>query len=200
MTATAHREAGFTLVELLVSLALLALMVSYAVSAISTLRHLNRVSGETAAQDEVDAVQRYLRQDIGDLRVVFETGESGNQTLMFDGKPQALTFIGNSDGTRETGGLNQVRMSLSETGELNAERQLLQSQVVGPINRVVLLRDVTSLQFSYAGRAKNNDEIVWQENWPKGNVLPIALRIAVEFESRGSRHWPEILVVVRAAR
>ena len=200
MKPVTYSEDGFTLVELLVSLALLALMVTYAVSSISTLRQLNRISGEAAAQDEVDAVQRYLRHDIGDLRVVFETGESGNHTLMFDGTSQALSFIGSSDGTRETGGLYQVRVSLNETGELTAERQLLQSQLVGPINRVVLLRDVKSLRLSYAGRANDESKIVWQENWPKGNVLPVALRIAVEFEPTESRHWSETLVQVRTAR
>ncbi len=193
-------EDGFTLVELLVSLALLALMVTYAVSSISTLRQLNRISGMAAAQDEVDAVQRYLRQDIGDLRVMFETGQNGDQTLIFDGAMQSLTFIGGSDGTRETGGLYQVRIYLNDTGSLIAERQLQQTQPVGPVNSVVLLREVSALRFTYAGPPGHGGMTTWLENWPKGNVLPDAVRIEVQFKPEDSRRWPEALVLVRAAR
>ena len=200
MKPEASRENGFALVELLVSLALLALMVTYTVSSIFTLRQLNRISEQAAAQDEVDAVTRYLRQDIGDLRLMFETRQNGAQTLIFEGAPHSLTFIGSSDGARETGGLHQVRMYLNDAGNLIAERQLLQTQPVGPINSVVLLRHVGSLQFAYTGPAGLRSRTGWLESWPRGNASPVALRIVVEFKPGDSRRWPGTLVPIRAAR
>ena len=193
-------EAGFTLVELLVSLTLLALMMTYAVTAFSTLRQMNRISDQAAAQDEADAARAYLSQEIADLRVLFEAQENGAQTLVFSGEPHALLYIAGSDGTRETGGLIQVRLQLNANAELIAERQLMQTEPVGPVIPVILLRHVASLDFAYAGLADAGGKLNWQDTWPAGNALPAAVRIAVEFAAGDSRHWPESLVLVRTAR
>ena len=196
----ASGEAGFTLVELLVSLSLLALMMTYAVNAFSTLRQMNRISDQAAAQEEADAARAYLSQEIADLRVLFEAEDNGAQTLVFGGEPHSLLYIASSDGTRETGGLIQVRLALNAGAELIAERQLMQTEPVGPVIRVILLRQVASLDFAYAGLADAGGELTWQDTWPKGNALPAAVRIAVGFAAGDSRRWPESLLLVRTAR
>ena len=196
----ASGEAGFSLVELLVSLTLLALMMTYAVTAFSTLRQMNRISGQAAAQDEVDAARAYISAEIADLRVMFEAEANGAQTLVFGGDPHALLYIASSDGARETGGLIQVRLQLNGNAELIAERQLMQTEPVGPVIPVILLHHVASLGFAYAGLADAGGELTWQDTWPKGNALPAAVRIEIGFAADDSRRWPESLVLVRTAR
>ena len=101
-------EAGFTLVELLVSLALLALMMTYAVFGLLDLAANEPHHRSGRGQDEADAARAYLAQEIADLRVLFEAEDDGSQTLVFDGEPHALRYIASSDGARETGGLYQA--------------------------------------------------------------------------------------------
>lgn len=193
-------EDGFTLVELLVSLALLALMITYALTAFSTLRQLNRIAGYAAAQDEVDSALRHLRQDIGDARVLFETQTDGSQILIFDGDEGHLRYIASSDGTRETGGLYQVYLFRNEQSELIAERQLVHAAPEGPLTSVVLLRGIASLEFAYAEAARSGSNIVWQNKWTSRNALPASVRMTIGFAPDDRRRWPEAIVLVRAAR
>jgi prepilin-type N-terminal cleavage/methylation domain-containing protein len=199
MSRRSAAEDGFTLVELLVSLALLALMVAYAFSALSMLRDLNRIADRSEAQAEVDAAARHMREAIADARVMFKTDQEGVQILMFDGKPDSIEFIGSSNGERETGGLYRIRFFMNDQHELIAERTLQQMTSVGPVNRIILVSPVNSLRFSYRSSREDSYES-WSGSWPSGNTLPSAVEIAVENVNGDMWDWPRTIVRVRATQ
>ncbi len=200
MSATVRGEDGFTLVELLISLALLSLMTAYAISAFGMLRDMNGIAARAAAQQDVDAAVRHMRESLGDVRVQFIVDEEdGDQHLLFEGAADSVRFVTVSNGERETGGLYAVRYVLDETGDLVSERTLLQSRPWNQANRVVLLRGVTSVLFGYVAEGDPGGEAGTQANWDNERILPRAVTVSVGFKANDSRIWPETWVRLGAA-
>jgi general secretion pathway protein J len=182
---------GFTLVELLVSMALLSLLALYAVQAFSTLRQLRRVAADISAQTEVDLVASYLRDELADIRpfVLSENGVAPK--LLFEGKQNSLTYVKASNGERETGGLYLVTVSVDADGVLKSRRRIIHSKVNVTANEVVLLRGVEKIQFSYFARG---DALKDRTNWNIDNLLPKEILVDITFAKTDERQWPSTRV------
>ena len=188
---------GFTLVELLVSLALLSLMAIYAIQAFSTLRNMNRVEAEMAAQMEVDAVARHLRGELEETSAVFLPDGSAKPKLLFVGKSTTLTYIATSNGEREVGGLYLVNLALDADGTLKSSRQLIQVKISEHVIEVVLLRGIQSIQFTYFDNGPPQQAM---PEWSAGTQLPKTIEISVTFAERDKRHWPKTLIGLQSAK
>jgi general secretion pathway protein J len=197
MTPSPRRDSGFTLVELLVSLALLSLMTVYALKAFYSLRDFDRVADRIAAQAEVEAVASHLREAVADARAVFASDASDAPRLLFKGSGEVLQFVAASDGSRETGGLIEVSYGLDSDGTLFSERHILRAAATSPANRVILLRGVTDLSFRYwNGAATGEGETA--DAWPENDRLPDAIEVRVTFADSDLRRWPPTLVRLAA--
>ncbi len=196
MTPPQRHDEGFTLVELLVSLALLSLMTIYALNAFASLRDINRIVDRTATQTEVEAVARHFRETIADIRPVFVMDENNAPKFLFKGSPDALEFVSASNGDRETGGLYLVRYSVDAEGALLAERRLLRDRQDTDANKVVLLRDVESLSLKY----HDSEATDAFDSWQQKNSLPLAIEVAVTFKNGNPRKWQPALISLRTAR
>lgn len=193
----ARAKDGFTLVELLVSLALLSLMAIYAIQAFSTLRSMNQVQINLAAQMEVEAVARHLRGELQETVAVFLPGGLTTPKLLFVGKPATLTYVATSNGEREVGGLYVVNLALDSDGVLKSRRQLIQAEVLEHVDEIVLLRGVRSVQFAYFPNGSQPQSV---PEWPADNQLPNAIDIFLTFDERDRRHWPSTLVKLQTSQ
>ena len=194
MTLLQRHDDGFTLVELLVSLALLSLMTIHALNAFSSLRDINRVMDRIGSQMEVEAVARHFRETIADVRPVFVMDENNVPKLLFNGSRDSLEFASASNGERETGGLYLVRYSVDAEGTLLVERRILRDRQSTETNKVVLLRDVEEISFKYL----DSDDAF--DTWQQKESLPSAIEVDVTFNSRSLRKWQPALISLRTAR
>jgi general secretion pathway protein J len=181
---SARRDAGFTLVELLVSLALLSLMAIYAVNAIASLRDISRVTAGISQQIEVDLVLRHFRETLADVRPVFQFDETNSSEPYFSGKANSIEFIAVADGTREIGGLYHLRYEVDDDANLVVERRLLQGKILGAVRRVILLTGVKSAHFEYVAQ-----DHVKLETWMKQQRLPVAVVVEIVFVDGDKRVW-----------
>ena len=189
------QQDGFTLVELLVSMALLSLMAIYTVQALSMLHNMNRVEADVAARMEVDAVLRHLRSELSDIRAVFLQSDSANGKLAFEGGPGSLTYVAASNGEREVGGLYLVKLSLDGDGTLKSSRRLFSKTPSERVNEVILLRGVKAINFTY--RKPNQAEP--QNQWGIENQLPLAIGVKIQFGENDKRHEAQVLIKVETA-
>jgi general secretion pathway protein J len=188
-------NAGFTLVEMLVSLALLAVMTVYALSALFSLRVFNRVAERVSIQSEVDASARHLREAIGGMRPVFAMGQDNEPALVFHGRSNSIEFVSASNGTRETGGLYQTRYRVDSNGALISERTIFRDGPVGAPNVVKLIGGVIGMDIKYHG--KPHDSAV--DDWTPKDTLPNAVEIMLKFKSEDDRDWTPLIVPVWTA-
>lgn len=196
-------EAGFTLAELLVALALLALMSMALLSALQSSRHMARLTDRLEQDSSLDNVVTHLRRTIEAVRVVFHTRREGAPTLAFAGAPEALELATVADGRLEMGGLYLVRYGLGREGEFVTDRRLYRPDLAGSEDQdgdtVTLLEGVTSLEFRYFGSPAPDAEPEWLDRWLRADALPRAIEVRVEFAAGDRRTWAPLKVLVPAA-
>lgn len=194
-------ESGFTLVELLVSLALMAMMSAYAVGALRTFGAMERVSNGFEQQAEVDAAQRNLRQLIGDARLVYRTDENGLPNAIFSGRPDTLRLLSILNDRLERGGLYVLDFGLdADNQRLEMRRRLYRPSGDGGVRSVAILEGVERVGWRYCGMPCNeNDPERWPDTWEPPDRLPSRVALEIEFTD-DRRKWPTLRVPIVSAQ
>ncbi|HYE00373.1 MAG TPA: prepilin-type N-terminal cleavage/methylation domain-containing protein [Alphaproteobacteria bacterium] len=180
---------GFTLVELLMVLALLALAVSAALAAIGGgQRALAARLARPLGVGEVAAVQDSLRRDIARALPV----------VRFARETRLGTFVGAPDGLRlhiaepALGGTAELALAL-EGGTLS--RSLGPAEAPGLAARPEpLLAGVHALRFAYYGLAAGEEGARWHDRWAE--LAPPQL-VSVTARLAGGQAWPPLIVALR---
>ncbi|QND70458.1 hypothetical protein [Tardiphaga robiniae] len=188
-------EAGVTLVELLISMVLLVVITGFLVGGIALGRrgyvadHASSADGETVTA--LDALG-------GLVSAALPTqAEKIGPRVAFDGRSDALDFVGLSAGHALPGGPLGFRIRRNGT---NLEVEVIPPPGAAPLPQGqvsnVVLRAVSELRFSYFGAMAAGTPAVWQNEWLSADHLPALVRISVEFaDSRRER--PPLVVALR---
>ncbi len=165
------RQAGFTLVELLVALAITALATLLVAGALrGNLDSLRRVERHADASEALRESLHLLRR-LAQASPPIGRIERGRLQMFFEGNATSLTL------PLETArGLERGRFDLAD-GALRFT--LLPPPFPGgvpveQIESVALLQDVAGLRFAY------HDGRAWHENWRGREYLPAALRLDIQ--------------------
>lgn len=187
MTAPAHPESGFTLVEALVSLLIFSLIASGGVLLLSlTLQTQSRVE---AAQNELRAIQSIRAILASDLAQITPRAvrEQGKQPFIFQGiggaKP-AMMFV-RAAGRPGIAGqaptqLAAVEYHIADDGSL--VRLTREAIDPGPnamerTRTLVVAAGATQFQF--------NDGTGWRDDWPSSFAIPTAVAITLTLPRYG---------------
>jgi prepilin-type N-terminal cleavage/methylation domain-containing protein len=187
VTSTRNNEAGFSLVELLVSLSLLSLMAIYALNAFNVTSRMKAIARGVERQSEEAAVLRLLQDEVSTLVPVYRQDNTGSPILQFQGGRDSLSYVVTSDGTREVGGLYSVTWRVNDKRQLIVERHLLLPEGAAS-EPLVALDNVAALAFEYDGSL---------QNWTDQQLLPKSIDIKIVLDER-SRTIPERTVVIAA--
>jgi len=187
-------SAGFTLVEVLVGLALFGLLTLAMVGAVRLgLIGGQRVDAASAAAEDLRATARLFAH-------LVERGEpmpdwSGREgDVAFVGEPAALTFVAVlPQGAGGRLGLVRLRQDqarlIAEICALDMAPARL--SCAGPVARSALAENVRRLDFAYFGAAAPDASARWQSAWRGRPDMPLAVRLSVVTE-RGA--WPAMIV------
>jgi general secretion pathway protein J len=198
-----RRARGFTLVEVIIATALLAMGLALA---FSSLRGAGRATAhaEQAAQREerLRAVQGLLRTQIGTaMPVAFEfNAETGEATFLRLGRNK-LEFVSTLPGYLSRGGpyLQTLELQPGPRGlRLVYQHQLLSTE--GPLKPerepVVLLEDIADARFEVRGVDENSRLTPWVGEWKASASLPPLLRLRLVFADK-QQQWPDLVVAPR---
>lgn len=202
-----HRLAGFTLIELMVALLLLALMSSVLYGSLS-LSATSWDRGEAKAEQAGDMRQtgEFLRQALA-AEHPLRLHKAVDQPLYFAGANDSLAFAGATPG-RVGGGIYYFRIALAPGGESS---KLLLSRVIPDYSALkapsfdaadasVLADGIAQLKFSYFGRDPDANDAVdptWRDHWDDPQILPLLIRMDVK-TAQGTM-WPPLMVEPRIA-
>ena len=169
-------DAGFTLVELLVSLTILALLLAMVPG---TLR-LGRRAWETPGQldqasDELAALG-FVQTHVKSAVPIFERDAQGVSRIAFSGGPQSLNFVVPLSGGPNGGGLYRIdlgsalRISLYQGANVTAQSALRgEERALGNLSG--------RLQFRYFGPLQFGQVPLWHDAWPRTDRLPDLVEI-----------------------
>ena len=119
---------------------------------------------------------------------------------MFDGRQEALSFVGLSEGRSLRGGPHMIRLRRSGADlvvdVMGSPRKRREMQVTRLPTRVVVLSGVREIRFSYFGSVNPARPPGWQAQWFGAERLPDLVSIQIEFED-ARRNEPARIVALR---
>ncbi|MDH1576299.1 MULTISPECIES: prepilin-type N-terminal cleavage/methylation domain-containing protein [Pseudomonas] len=186
------RQAGFTLLEILVVISLLGLLLGLVGSAlVAANRSVAKAERYSARLDELRATQRFLRQALGQVLPLTAATGQGAHTATFDGQNDTVVFFAPLPSS-VGGGIYRQRLQLRQ-GRLEIRLARLQGQRLqawGEPQR--LLEGVKGLHLNYRGYSPLGKATGWMPQWPWPERLPQAVRVAVQLQ--GTQAWPLLQV------
>jgi general secretion pathway protein J len=193
-------DAGFTLVEFLVALALFSVLVTLLFDNVRFgLSAWQRGSARAEHFEHTMISQDLLRRLMSNIYPMFVAADGTEARIDFEGTKEAVSFLSSAPIVASSGGRfrfklfierkqNQTDLVMSTTPELASPPD----PAAGI--RTPLLSDIDRVEFSYSGGVTAGRTAQWIDNWTKRSDLPRLIRIRVAFRSEDERQWPELLV------
>ncbi len=202
---TTPAEQGFTLVELLVALAVLGLAAAMLGGGINMAAlFAARTERRNGALDELAATQSLIRYRIG-RSLPIRRLDTSDPIVDATGDPESFTFYAGPPPARGADNPYRYHIFRSATGDLMMlETSALDSRLASNPRSMAgatatrLLGGARRLSFAYFGEDKVNGGRRWQANWAGHAELPELVRLRIEFAPDDARRWPELIVRPRA--
>lgn len=192
------RQDGFTLVELLVAITLLALLSVTLLGGMRFGTQIWRASEEvTHDENRIRSVQLELTDMIERIYPEYVAPSATATYVDFDGGPHEMALL-MPDETR-VGSLNRVSIGVVTA---NDQKDLVSSSTPelssdANTRTVILVPDIDALDFSYFGKSAGQNQPNWQSEWHQRSKLPDLIRIRIGI--RRGRIWPDLVVAPRTA-
>jgi len=211
MNRRKRQSSGFTLLETILAITLLALMMAMIYAALTVgLRAWDAGDKRVTAASNWRMVEYFLRREMGQI---FPTRWRGvtNPYVAFEGEATRLRYVTtlNLDAALQNGaaaGLQWAELTLDGDklmlnrqafdnqaqnfeGLLSINSASTQSNAIAPVK---LMDNITSLSIDYFGADNDNTEPTWRNEWRDAARLPKLLRLQVE-TTRG-RDVPAMVV------
>jgi prepilin-type N-terminal cleavage/methylation domain-containing protein len=202
-------ESGFTLLELLVSLILLALILSFVGGALRFGARAWEAAGALDRGASMGAVRTFLEQRLAEAMPVYERDETGRVRIAFSGQPQQLSFVSPSARGKAGAGLYRFSLNLEPAGRdagtgtaLALDQSLYRPEVVsqvvaGPEEGQPLLEDIAGIGLRYYGRKEARSPAAWHSEWTRADALPELVEISVLLREQDARTWLPLVVELR---
>lgn len=200
----ASRLAGFTLLELLIAIALLGMLLVLLFGGLRlSLRSWDAVQRQVDNLNSVRALEGFLRRELEQIQP-YRWKTNSATTLAFHGLADRLQFVAPISARTGSGGLYAISLTIERKGD---QRQIVWRQLpVGPevrdfsaverIEGIVLagkeLDVVEDITLSYFGTEREGVAALWSDQWEQRPVPPALIRVRVRFLD-GSE-WPEFVV------
>jgi len=208
MAARDVPESGFTLLELLVAMALAAIISAILLNGISSTHRLWTHVQRFHVAEEIETGAQRLREMLSTARVAYVADATDRPArLLFDGRPDELTFVTLSEGYAFQGGLMRVRLSQApSTDEPNGRSVLLHTAVfranaaaMTDVPPPSVFRSIISFQLRYFGRANPGEPLKWRSDWLGKKYLPRLIEAQLTFRDGAQVREIELPVELRHA-
>lgn len=205
-TIQSGRVAGFTLVELLLAITLMSILLGLTYTGLrAATRSVERGEKMLAAGGEIRAAHQFVRRQINQmLPLPFAVEDEGEETrIIFQGDSSRIQYVAPMPGYLGAGGPQVQLLELAnddDSGVLQFSNSLLQGfeqERLYDRAPVVLLQNVDSAGFEFLGRDEDGELIDWVSSWDQQDVLPVAVRLNLDFGAESTLRWPVMVAGVR---
>jgi general secretion pathway protein J len=214
-------DAGFTLLELLVAMTLLAMVFGLIAGGIGFGAAVWEKGGASAKRaGDLQTAHRVLRGRIEAMQPHRRPREKRQALLPFavDGKAEALVFVAPPPAELAPPGLYRYRIAIEGSGRdrsLTLAWRRLQPDLrdfdadadtgsggggdadgkdKDTSGSVVLMDGIAGGRIDYFGAIRPKDPEEWQDRWEDAPRLPALVRLTLEFDDADPRQWPPLIV------
>ena len=203
-TVPASSQSGFTLVELLVALALLSVVLGFVSGGIRFAIRASEATRVLDRQAALAAARETLADCIGSALPVSRIDGDGRIGLAFEGVRDRLDLVCTRSAGVSAGRSRILRLVLRTQRSASHLSVVLDvepfsprldaSRPAGPPGTHLLVEDMESLALRYFGDAGDGRDARWQQSWSNSARLPRLVEVAIRFAPGDVRRWPDLLV------
>ena len=196
------RGAGFTLIELVIALALMGVMVLFMYSGLAFgLRGWDAADTNGRRTADRRIAENFLRREVAEL-FPMRWKDPLVLRLAFEGKPDLLRFVSVRPAGISVTGLSLVGVS-AEQDTVKRTRNLVMRRAspgdeqkdFGPLAQgeaTILFEDIDSVVFEYYGAENDFTDPKWVDTWEWPGRIPQLIRIRVR--TADGSYLPEMIV------
>lgn len=192
-------EQGFTLIEVLIGLALLGIMMVLIFSVLRTgARSWEGGEKRTTQSSQMLIVSNFLRTRLTETRALFDDFSEDERLFAFQGSEDELRMVSALPASTGRGGLRLFTLAIAKDGRQKnlsiALKRFYPSfdDVEEEIEDVVVVENIEKIQLSYFGSDDPGDDPDWQKDWEEKQTLPFMVKIEIQLKNQ--EPWPEIIV------
>lgn len=198
-----RRAAGFTLLEVLAALVLLAMLLVGVYSGVRTATHSVRSGTATIDRiDQVRAAQQFLRRELAQSMAQPIGHTSKGEPVYFEGSAHRMRYVAPLPGYLGRLGPQMQQLVLQDDGH-GGMRLVLSLALLPPDGSPpkplgdpqVLIDHLKQGRFSYSGTGAKGQLIPWSDSWADGRTLPQL--VSIKLQPRGTIGWPDLVVPLR---
>jgi general secretion pathway protein J len=197
-TRRRHRpEAGFTLIEVLVSLVLLALLLALLAGGLRYARSTWEAAARLDQLAGADMAETFLRARLAEAMPLYEQRKAGTVRALFRGDADSMSFVAPAPNGPAGTGLYRYTLEAAAgagPGRGSGRRALvvmlmphlpsLNDSALEPpsgraADRYELMGNIRSVSFRYFGRGDLRTQPAWHAAWPRADALPSLVEIAI---------------------
>lgn len=201
-----RRDAGFTLLELLISVTIFALLMVVLIGALRLgSRQVGRLTGQVDHASQVALAQNFLRTQLGAAEPLVSLTDD-SKAVRFTGDAERVDFVASAPQSLPAGGLLVFSAAFRggtgpAGGQLVVDWRPLQRDpdAPAPVDApTVLLDHVRAAKFVYYGPSSPTADPDWQSTWQAKTYLPLLVRLSVTFMD--GRTMPDLDVAPRLSK
>lgn len=189
------RNRGFSLIEVVLAMILVALIMGIAVGGIRMSRKAAE-NGERRieATNSTRVTQEFLRMQLArTLPLAFAMDRTEGKNYVFEGADDEITFVAPMPGYLSKGGPYIQTLSI-ERGELRFRHRMLLSEEEDDGEPVILLDRIRRGHFEFRGIDEDGKLGDWTDDWEDSSRTPMMVRVELEFEKSSGFSWPVLEV------
>ena len=208
MTMPGHntRQSGFTLVELLLAITLMAMLLALAYGG---LRAATRAtdSGQRLLEEtgKLRVTHQFIRRQLNQMQPLpFDLSDDMDETrIVFEGSSRRIQFVAPMPGYLGQGGPQVQYLELvngDEGLDLIFSHQLLQGYDPNyMIERepIVLMEGIGGAGFEFLGRDETGELTGWTGTWEFPGALPVAVSLDLDLGEDSRTTWPMLIAGVK---
>ncbi len=192
-----ERQRGFTLLELLIAVVLLALITTMLLAGLQMeTQNLPRQTGRLDRAAQLPPVYDFLRSELADAQPVVPIGAT-SRSIVFDGEPNAVHFVSTGPQSVQIGGLQLLSITFTG-GALRVRWRLFDGALPDedqPGRDVLLMDHLARAQLSFFGIVPPDTQPHWYDTWHDMPYLPSLVRFSLR--SADGVDIPELTVAPR---
>lgn len=197
-------ESGFTLLELLVALALTALIFAFGYSGLKTALNIWGKSNNQIERSEKVLLTRAFLQDLFEKAYLFPPDRS-NRILVYPmvGEVDEIFFSAPLSANGREDALYRLKLWYQHGAqELRISWAADKNEIHDPTamahyDEATLLKGVAAVTFSYLEHPDDGGRQRWVSRWLRKNDLPAAIKVDVRMHDGDRLVWPEIVAIPR---
>ena len=204
---SARPAKGFTLVELLLAITLMSILLGLTYTGLrAATRSSQRGEILLAAGGELRASHQFIRRQINQMLPLSfaETDEAQPLRVVFQGDARHIQYVAPMPGYLGTGGpqVQLIKVIDGDDGEVFVQfsHALLQGFSEDRLldrDPIILLEGASSAGFEFLGEDEEGELTGWTTEWDQEDLLPVSIRLDLEFSGELNLRWPDLAAGVR---